>query len=176
MPVDCEWTINCVHPPSLACWFVCGFEGLGIWSSLQRTCSHFKHETDLSGEKLTAWNDVTCNQYATEPVAHNTVVCDFHDAVFIWNHTQVCPPSHHILNCILVFVQDIFALLCFPKIFPLPLSPLLHLLISGDFLSFLFLFLPSFSLLSPSLCCVHHPRPLPQVFNPSLQNRVLWCN
>lgn len=39
--------------------------------------------TDLSGEKLTAWNELTCNQYATQPVTHNTVVCDFRGAMLI---------------------------------------------------------------------------------------------
>lgn len=75
------------------------------------------------------------------------------------NHTQVCPPSsHHFLNCILVFVQDIFALLCFPKIFPLPLSSLPTLAYVWRFCPFFLHFLSFLPFLSspPSLCCFHH--------------------
>lgn len=156
MPVDCEWTFNSVHPPSLPCWFVCGFEGLGIWSSLQCTCSHFKHETDwLSGEKLTAWNDVTCNQYATEPVTHDTVVCDFHDAVFIWKHTHrsVC----HLFTIFSIASWCLFriSLLCsaFLKYF-LSLSPPSYICLFLEiFCPFYFFSFPPF-LSSPPPCVV----------------------
>lgn len=109
------------------------------------------------------------DQHATEPVTRDTGVCDFHSAVFIWNHTQVCLPSSHHFFPQLHLVQNIFALLCFPKIFPLPLSlpltspPPPHTrLFLEKFLSVSF-FLPFFSLFSPHLvlCPFNFPPPQP---------------
>lgn len=78
-------------------------------------------------------------------------------------HRSVCHLSHHFLNCILVFVQNIFALLCFPKIFPLPLSPSSNTYayfwrFCPFFIYLFFFFLPSFSLSSPLLVlCLSPP-------------------
>lgn len=75
--------------------------------------------------------------------------------VFIWKHTQVCPSSPFSL---LHRVQNVFALLCSPQIFPLPLfsPPSLANLWRISFLSFLFSLLPPLPLLLV-LCPWPHP-------------------
>lgn len=82
-----------------------------------------------------------------------------------------------------VFVQDVSALCsAVLKISPLPLFPQ-HLLQCVEIWSLTpicHIFLPSFSLSSPPLYLVSITTSrLPffsQVFNPSIQSRVLWCN
>lgn len=124
-------------PPSLAC--------RCVW----RSCSA---PALIMRMWLTERREANCLEWcATEPVTHDTV-CDFHGAVFIWNHTQVCPSPFSRLH----LVQNIFALLCFPKISPLPLSPN-HTFANffGDFLSFFFsLFLPA-----PCVVSIYPHRP-----------------
>lgn len=96
--------------------------------------------------------------------ACNTQHCLFvHGVVFIWIHTQVCPPPS----------AQTLSLLCSPKMFPL--LSLICLLVDYSTPSF------RISLFPPSLCWFHDPHPFlpplpPQVFNPSQQIRVLWCN
>lgn len=109
------------------------------------------------------------DQHATEPVTRDTGVCDFHSAVFIWNHTQVClPSSHHFfLNCILFRIS----LLCsaflkyflFLSPFPLPHPhPPTLAYFWRNFCPFLFFFLSFLS--SPPhlvLCPFNFPPPQP---------------
>lgn len=127
-------------------------------------------------------NEAACSQNATEPVTQRTHSClwcswcRFHLKPHAGLSAIFSPCSRLHLG---VCSGYLCSLLCLPKISPLPLSSQ-HLLMSGDLILFTFPIFPLLPFLSSPLYLVLCPSPplLPfsQVFNPSIQSRVLWCN
>lgn len=175
-----EWMMHISRRPA-CCIGLLGCFGLSVFSDLWCICFDCEHEADQAVRNPYGleWMKRLVAKMQLSLYTHSCLWCSwcrFHLKPHAGLSAIFSPCSRLHLG---VCSGYLCSLLCLPKISPLPLSSQ-HLLMSGDLILFTFPIFPFLPFLSSPLYLVLCPSPplLPfsQVFNPSIQSRVLWCN